>query len=129
MASNYTEHYQLPIWAPEDSFLREEFNESHQKIDAALGTITKVKTGKFAGTGEAGLEIDVGFRPKCMILMGYSGRYHLSVITEDVHWFIYENLVYYNVDKLYVEFTDRGFRFPTNTYNQKGYSSYYIAMG
>ena len=36
MASNYTEHYQLPIWAPDDSFLREEFNESHQKIDAAL---------------------------------------------------------------------------------------------
>ena len=36
MASNYTEHYQLPIWSPEDSFLREEFNESHQKIDAAL---------------------------------------------------------------------------------------------
>ena len=37
MASNYTEHYQLPIWDPEDSFLREEFNEANQKIDAALG--------------------------------------------------------------------------------------------
>ena len=43
MASNYTEHYQLPIWSPEDSFLREEFNESHQKIDAALGIMPYVR--------------------------------------------------------------------------------------
>ena len=40
MASNYTEHYQLPIWAPEDSFLREEFNETNQKIDTALNQST-----------------------------------------------------------------------------------------
>ena len=36
MASNQTEHYQLPLWQPEDDFLRTEFNETHQLLDAAL---------------------------------------------------------------------------------------------
>ena len=36
MASNQTEHYQLPLWQPEDDFLRAEFNQSHQLLDAAL---------------------------------------------------------------------------------------------
>ena len=44
MASNYTEHYQLPIWAPEDSFLREEFNDANQKIDDALGEKAAAET-------------------------------------------------------------------------------------
>ena len=36
MASNYTEHYKLNQWSPEDKVLRTEFNEDNQKIDAAL---------------------------------------------------------------------------------------------
>ena len=36
MASNQTEHYQLPLWQPQDDFLRTEFNESHQLLDTAL---------------------------------------------------------------------------------------------
>ena len=36
MASNYTTNYELPLWEPQDSFLRTEFNEAYQKIDAAL---------------------------------------------------------------------------------------------
>ena len=58
MASNYTEHYQLPIWAPEDSFLREEFNESHQKIDAALAQCgnCRVISGSYRGTGTYGAQ-------------------------------------------------------------------------
>ena len=39
MASSYTTNYELPLWEPQDSFLRTEFNEAHQKIDAALGTM------------------------------------------------------------------------------------------
>ena len=60
MASNYTGHYQLPIWAPEDSFLREEFNETNQKIENALGAIAqamgncRIVTGSYTGTGEYG---------------------------------------------------------------------------
>ena len=43
MASNYTEQYGLCQWAPEDSFVRAEFNEDRQKIDTALGGLEKSK--------------------------------------------------------------------------------------
>ena len=36
MASNYTTNYELPLWAADDAFLRTEFNDANQKIDAAL---------------------------------------------------------------------------------------------
>lgn len=36
MATSYTQHYGLCQWVPEDPFLREEFNEDSQKIEAAL---------------------------------------------------------------------------------------------
>ena len=36
MASNYTANYGLCQWEPEDKFLREEFNQDNEKIDAAL---------------------------------------------------------------------------------------------
>ena len=36
MASSYTANYGLCQWAPENAFLREEFNQDNEKIDAAL---------------------------------------------------------------------------------------------
>ena len=39
MASNYTTNYKLPLWEGGDDFLRTEFNEAHEKVDAALGTM------------------------------------------------------------------------------------------
>ena len=60
MASNYTENYQLPIWAADDAFLRTEFNDANQKIDAALGVLAqstgncRIVTGSYTGTGEYG---------------------------------------------------------------------------
>ena len=36
MASGYTANYGLCQWQPEDKFLREEFNQNNEKIDAAL---------------------------------------------------------------------------------------------
>lgn len=36
MATNHTENYNLNLWEPTDSFVREEFNENTNKIDAAL---------------------------------------------------------------------------------------------
>ena len=35
--ANYTHNYQLHQWAPEDKFLRTDFNEDLNKIDTALG--------------------------------------------------------------------------------------------
>ncbi len=36
MATNHTENYALNLWEPTDTFLRTEFNENTQKLDAAL---------------------------------------------------------------------------------------------
>ena len=37
--ANYTPNYQLHQWAPEDKFLRTDFNEDLNKIDTALGAL------------------------------------------------------------------------------------------
>lgn len=34
--ASYTQHYQLHQWEPTDDFLRTDFNQDHQKIDAAI---------------------------------------------------------------------------------------------
>ncbi len=39
MASNQTSNYQLHLWEPGDDFLREEFNENSERVDAALGEL------------------------------------------------------------------------------------------
>ena len=39
--ADYTEHYQLHQWEPEDSFLRTDFNEDHEKIDTALNGLAE----------------------------------------------------------------------------------------
>ena len=39
MATNYTENYGLCQWEAGDSFVRTEFNQDNQKIDAALGSM------------------------------------------------------------------------------------------
>ena len=73
MASNYTEHYQLPLWEPEDSFLREEFNETHEKIDGALAALDqKLYIGTYDCTGTYGADNPVTltfpFRPRVVYL-------------------------------------------------------------
>ena len=45
MASGYTTHYGLCQWQGEDKFLREEFNQDNEKIDAALYTLDQRTLG------------------------------------------------------------------------------------
>lgn len=74
MAANHTKNYQLNLWEPSDTFLRAEFNENTQKVDAALGQTASasalnslaqtvagkgncsIVTGSYTGTGECGEE-------------------------------------------------------------------------
>ena len=46
MATNHTENYNLNLWEPTDKFVREEFNENTNKIDAALGALSATMPGK-----------------------------------------------------------------------------------
>ena len=54
--ANYTEHYQLHQWEPEDPFLRTDFNEDLQKIDVAIAGQgdCKIVYGTYIGTGGYG---------------------------------------------------------------------------
>ena len=40
MASNYTEHFSLSQWLPDDQVKRTDFNEDNAKIDAALNDLS-----------------------------------------------------------------------------------------
>ena len=95
MASNYTTNYELPLWEPQDSFLRTEFNDANQKIDAAIAAkadaadVTalesevdalvqsagncRIVTGSYTGTGEYGEDqpntLTFPFPPKLVVLV------------------------------------------------------------
>ena len=97
MSTNYTEHYNLCQWEPADKVLREDFNADNAKIDAALKnvqttaetakaqaqTITNAAytktdyppmvTGFFSGNDASSREIDLGFRPKAVLLCPSNG--------------------------------------------------------
>ena len=44
--AQYTPHYGLHQWEPEDSFLREDFNQDLARIDTALAEKAGEKPGK-----------------------------------------------------------------------------------
>ena len=65
MASSYTEHFQLNQWAAEDPVLREDFNADNAKLDKV---IPRIVTGTYTGDGTADRTIQLGFRPKAVLL-------------------------------------------------------------
>lgn len=82
--ASYTSNYQLHQWVPEDNFLRTDFNEDFAKIDAALGEkagveeLAEVQTmagnkcrvviGSYTGNGASSQTINLGFRPKVVVV-------------------------------------------------------------
>ncbi len=75
MASNYTTNYQLPLWQPEDDFVRTEFNDAHEKIDGAIAGVPVFKIGATEIGLESGLaQFDLSGTDmsglSCLLLMG-----------------------------------------------------------
>lgn len=70
--ASYTQHYQLHQWEPNDNFLRTDFNGDFEKIDTALGTIPKLATGSYVGTGME-TDFDLGFQPAAVLLFTSEG--------------------------------------------------------
>ena len=73
MATNHTTNYNLNLWQPTDSFLREEFNENFGKLDAALASLSTAVSsscvaGSYTPTPQQTQFIELGFRPKLVIL-------------------------------------------------------------
>ena len=72
----YTQNYQLPLWDKEDSVKRTDFNESNEKIDAALKIAAegncKIAAGSYVGTGTYGADnpntLTFEFEPKLVLV-------------------------------------------------------------
>lgn len=77
---NKTANYQLNQWEPSDPFLRTDFNEDNAKIDAALAgldgkvaTKPNVEFYQYKGDGETSRTIELGYRPKAVIIIATPG--------------------------------------------------------
>ena len=133
--ANYTEHYQLHQWEPEDDFLRTDFNEDFAKIDAALGekagveelaevqalarSKCRVVIGSYTGNGDSARVITLGFRPKVVAVddMGsFSSGYELGLD---------------GIDRSAVRVVDGGFRVAAGSLNmnESGETYRYYALG
>ena len=78
--ATYTSNYGLHQWAPEDNFLRTDFNEDLEKIDEALtnlqniiGKKAELVCGYYVGDGTSSRFIDLGFEPAAVSLECCSG--------------------------------------------------------
>ena len=79
--ATYTANYQLHQWVPEDNFLRTDFNQDFQKIDAALaevealaGSKCSVVAGTYSGNNAESREINLGFQPVAVMLENSFGK-------------------------------------------------------
>lgn len=64
-----TQNYQLPQWGEGDPVRREDFNEAMEHIDNIF------VIGQYTATGEE-QSIDVGFRPRFLIITGGQKSYY-----------------------------------------------------
>lgn len=70
---NYTPNYQFPQWEKEDRIMMDDFNDAMSKVEDGLGTIPRIITGSYTGNGEASQEINLGFRPRAVIVAPRGG--------------------------------------------------------
>lgn len=73
MSTQKTQHYQLHKWSPDDQFLRSEFNENFDALDAALSDCPRLAVGYYNGDGEAQRTISVGFLPRAVLILERGG--------------------------------------------------------
>ncbi len=78
--ANYTQHYRLHQWEPNDNFLRTDFNTDLEKIDTALDTLQTALEGKsgfvsgsYAGDGAESRSFNLGFAPTALLLETSTG--------------------------------------------------------
>ena len=67
---NYTEKYHLPQWEESDRIMMEDFNQAMGKIDEGLWNAAEMPyvIGNYTGAGEKALEIDLGFKPRVVMV-------------------------------------------------------------
>ena len=144
--ANYTEHYQLHQWEPEDPFLRTDFNEDFKKIDTTLDGKgnCRIATGSYAGTGEYGKAhpntIQLPF-PAQMILLDVSTCHNFNSTPE--YYFLFRqaaefmpddtsngsNVLTWSDSAVSWYYTDSHSDGPFYQFNKSGQTYQYIIIG
>ena len=135
--ANYTEHYHLHQWEPEDSFLRTDFNEDLATLDAALKQLDTdlgalVVFGSYTGDGSEERDIDLGFAPAALYSCTSSG----VPGTLTAHYQTYGGLTFpgrpVTNSSAVITLTDSGFHISTPhtdaRANRSGLTYYYAAL-
>ena len=86
MPTNQTPNLKLSQWEPDDEVLRTDFNTDNAKIDAAVAKCFQPDNlpwvmGTYVGTAESSggsQTIVLGFKPKFLIIVGYSGSFGVA---------------------------------------------------
>ncbi len=133
MASNYTTNYELPLWEPQDSFLRTEFNDANQKIDTALtaANAERIHVGSYTGDGTTGTRtIPLPFTPKVVMV---SGQKPLSNITYSIFTVAFGEYCHQfygdgNSTSGNVSIVENGFQVQGSYHNDSGTVQRYIAF-
>ena len=114
--ATYTSNYQLHQWVPGDNFLRTDFNTDFQKIDAAIkgvetealaeaGKKCELTIGQFTGNGEQYYNMNLGFKPRFLMIWATSYAGTCSEVMGDP----------------YLDLTDTGFRME---YSERDYANH-----
>ena len=113
--ATYTSNYGLHQWAPEDNFLRTDFNEDLEKIDTALQTLEtdkasvesmqavqeltqqrcRIITGSYQGDDTRDRFIDIGTQPKVVAIsyiystyLAFTDYVNNSIVVQDNGFFV-----------------------------------------
>ena len=118
--ATYTPNYGLHQWAPEDNFLRTDFNTDFLKIDTALKNMSKIVLGSYVGTGEihtAYTSIDMGFAPQFVLIMDPVGYRFIRAFrgTSRTNIATSSNSYYY----CDLEWTQTGLQWINNSYSNE----------
>ena len=121
---DYTQNLHLPQWEKTDRIMMDDFNDAMSKIDAAM---PRIVTGSYTGDGTTNGShvIDLGFRPKVVIVANGDGILNSTAGT-------FGGIALDGSNAPAVGISETGFFVPVNPYtksNENGTSYRYIAIG
>ena len=132
MASNYTTNYQLPLWQPEDDFVRAEFNDTNEKVDAALAAANaeRIHVGSYTGDGADTRTIPLPFTPTVVIVSGQRkvGSVVYSLLSVAFGQFCHQLYDDNNSASGNVAIVEGGFQVKAGYHNDSGFPQRYIAF-
>lgn len=132
MSTNRTENYQLHVWGAEDEESLAEINENFAKLAGTLSGL--LTTGRYQGDGAAVRDIELGFRPRAVLVLERRGAILNGSIV--MGGLAVEGCPAGHSDQYFsVAITDTGFRISNGSapslvmnVNQTGYQYQYLVV-